>query len=347
MMNEFSGKRILFISPKFFGYEEEIKMKLESLGSVVDFYDERPKNDFLTKALIRVNRNLLARRNANYYNEIIAKTKNRDYDAVFIIRGEVISKNNIRKLKEFHKKAKFILYMWDAFNYSPHSKKIKDMFDLVYTFDREDAQTYSELKFRPLFYIDDYRELAATKRKKDIDVLFVGTVHTDRFTILKKIEEQLIDNGLNYHFYKYYPSKLLFHIKRFFNKDLRMFGEKELQFKGLPKNEVLELFSRAKVIIDIERPKQNGLTIRTIEVFGAKQKLITTNSSIRNYDIYHPENINVIDREHPMISLDFIRNHFKEVPKEIYDKYSIDSWLFEIFEIPHRQMETKQLLLIN
>ena len=71
MITGFSGKKILFISAKFFGYEVEIKKKLESFGSEVDFYDERPKNDFMTKALIRVNRNLLAKKNSQYYNDII------------------------------------------------------------------------------------------------------------------------------------------------------------------------------------------------------------------------------------------------------------------------------------
>ena len=52
MITEFSGKKILFISAKFFGYEVEIKKKLESFGSEVDFYDERPKNDFMTKKLL-------------------------------------------------------------------------------------------------------------------------------------------------------------------------------------------------------------------------------------------------------------------------------------------------------
>ncbi|WP_409303487.1 hypothetical protein [Peribacillus sp. SCS-155] len=331
MKKEFNEKKILFISAKFFGYEAEIKKKLQSFGSDVDYFDERPKNDFLTKSLIRINRNLLAKKNHGYYNNIIETTKDRNYDVIFIIKGEVISENNIRKLRKYHQKAKFILYMWDALSYSPNSSKIKHLFNYVFTFDRRDAQTYRDMKFRPLFYIDGYKELASNKKIKDIDVLFIGTVHTDRFTVLKKIETQLADNGINFYFYKYYPSKYLFYIKRLFDKDLRRFGSNELQFKALSKNEVLDLYSRAKIIIDIERPKQSGLTIRTIEVFGAKQKLITTNQSIRDYDLYHPENIQVIDRENPVIEPNFLKQGYKDALNEIYEKYSIDFWLFDIF----------------
>ena len=333
MITGFSGKKILFISAKFFGYEVEIKKKLESFGSEVDYYDERPKNDFLTKALIRVNRNLLAKKNSQYYNEIIEETKNRNYDYVFIIKGEVISESNLNKLKEYHPHAKFILYMWDALSYTPNSKKIKYLFDQVLTFDLKDSLTYSDMKFRPLFYIDDYKQLASKKTMKDIDVLFVGTVHTDRFTILKKIEDQLTSSGINYYFYKYYPSKFLFYLKRIFDADLRRHGKKELQFKALRKEDVLELYSRSKVIVDIERPKQNGLTMRTIEVFGAKTKLITTNQSIEKYDLYDPKNIQIINRDNPVIDLEFLLMAYQEAQANIYRRYSIDEWLFELFEI--------------
>ncbi len=343
MITEFSGKKILFISAKFFGYEVEIKKKLESFGSEVDFYDERPKNDFMTKALIRVNRNLLAKKNSQYYNDIIERTKDRDYDYVFIIKGEVISERNINKLKQYHSHAKFILYMWDALSYTPNSKKVKYLFDQVLTFDLKDSLTYSDMKFRPLFYIDDYKQLASKKTTKDIDVLFVGTVHTDRFTILKKVESQLASNGINYYFYKYYPSKFLFYVKRIFDTDLRKHGKKELQFKSLRKDDVLELYSRAKVIVDVERPKQNGLTMRTIEVFGAKKKLITTNQSIEKYDLYDPENILIIDRENPIIDPEFFKTEYKEAPVDIYGRYSIDEWLFELFEVsPYGHQQISQ-----
>ena len=46
---QLQDKRILYISPKFFGYENKIKQELEDLGAIVDFFDDRPSNDFITK----------------------------------------------------------------------------------------------------------------------------------------------------------------------------------------------------------------------------------------------------------------------------------------------------------
>lgn len=331
MKTLYRGKRILMISANFFGYEREICQKLESFGCEVDYFDERPENDFLTKSLIRVNRKLLAPKNNAYYNNIIEKTRNRDYDFIFVIKGEVISKDHLVRLRSIHKNAKFILYMWDALSYSPNSKAIKSMFDTVYTFDQNDAARYKDMHFRPLFFIDEYRKSAESKTIQDIDVLFIGTVHTDRFSVLKRIEHQLKEKNLNFYFYHYYPSKKLYYLKWFFNRDIRKYGKSELKYQKLSKEEIAQLFNRSRVIIDIERPKQNGLTMRTIEVFGAHKKLITTNESIGDYDLYNPSNIRVIDRHAPVIDSAFIYEEYINPDNETYEKYSLNEWIHEIF----------------
>ena len=65
------GKNILFFSASLFGYQDEIRKGLCRAGASVDYYDERPANTFLVKALIRINRNLLAGYVDRYYNRII------------------------------------------------------------------------------------------------------------------------------------------------------------------------------------------------------------------------------------------------------------------------------------
>ena len=44
-----SGKTVLLLAPKFFGYELEIKKELENFGARVIYFDERPKNDFFIR----------------------------------------------------------------------------------------------------------------------------------------------------------------------------------------------------------------------------------------------------------------------------------------------------------
>ena len=66
--------------------------------------------------------------------------------------------------------------------------------------------------------------------------------------------------------------------------------------------------------------------IRTIECLGAKRKLVTTNSDIKNYDFYNENNILIysepIDLDSP-----FFKNEYEELPDEMYEKYSLKNWL--------------------
>ena len=65
-------------------------------------------------------------------------------------------------------------------------------------------------------------------------------------------------------------------------------------------------------------------------MIGARRKLITTNSNIKEYDFYHPANIFIVDRECPVIPDDFFKMDY-QVNSDIYYKYSLDGWLDEIF----------------
>ena len=60
------GKKVLFFSINFFGYQTEIKNKLIELGAKVDYFDERPKNTFWYKFLIRLNKRLVKSRIEKY-----------------------------------------------------------------------------------------------------------------------------------------------------------------------------------------------------------------------------------------------------------------------------------------
>ena len=71
--------------------------------------------------------------------------------------------------------------------------------------------------------------------------------------------------------------------------------------------------------------------MRTFEALGAKRKLITTNSHVMEYDFYRENNVLIVDRNNPIIPLSFIKAPYEELPIEIYNKYSLSSWLSNIF----------------
>ena len=78
--------------------------------------------------------------------------------------------------------------------------------------------------------------------------------------------------------------------------------------------------------MDINRIGQIGLTFRVFESLGLDKKLITTNSDIKNYDFYNPNNILIIDERNPVISADFFKNEYEKIPDSILHQYTIDGW---------------------
>lgn len=330
-MEKFVNKKILFFAPKFFNYEIEIKKKLEQLGAQVDFYDERMNPSNLDKVIIRLKKDLLTKKIESYYNDIIDGSKNKKYDYVFFLSPETITRELLQKLRRNQKNAKYIIYMYDSIKNKKNAREILNEFDSHFSFDKNDCEIDNRFKFRPLFYLDEYSKLTEKSYNKKYDISFIGTVHSDRYGVIKSIKEQAISNGMNVNFFMYFPSKVMYLAKKIFDKSYKNTEIKDFSFESISKDKVLDIISNSKVILDIQHPKQVGLTMRTIEMLGMKKKLITTNKNIKNYDFYSSNNIKIIDRNNPILDLDFIKNDYIEINADIYKKYSIGSWLEEIF----------------
>lgn len=324
------GKRILFFSAHLFGYQNDIRLAMESVGAIVDYYDERPANNFLVKGVIRINRNLLAGYINHYYNKIIKETLQKEYDYVFFIKGESISASNVRRLKQFHPEANFIIYHWDSIANNSNAQNLLPYFDRVFSFDKIDCERLG-LHFLPLFYTPDYANIPYYDKEIKYDMLFVGTTHSDRYKLVKRIEEQIIKMGGLCLIWFYFPSKILYYKMKIQNSYLRQIPVHTFHFKPMSKELLLQLYAGSRIIIDVQHPKQTGLTMRCIETLGAKRKLITTNYYITEYDFYNPDNILVVDRNLPYVPEKFLNEPYRDTPKEIYESYSIKNWLSSIF----------------
>ena len=324
------GKRILFFSAHLFGYQNDIRLAMESVGAIVDYYDERPANNFLVKGVIRINRNLLAGYINHYYNKIIKETLQKEYDYVFFIKGESISASNVRRLKQFHPEANFIIYHWDSIANNSNAQNLLPYFDRVFSFDKIDCERLG-LHFLPLFYTPDYANIPYYDKEIKYDMLFVGTTHSDRYKLVKRIEEQIIKMGGLCLTWFYFPSKILYYKMKIQNSYLRQIPVHTFHFKPMSKELLLQLYAGSRIIIDVQHPKQTGLTMRCIETLGAKRKLITTNYYITEYDFYNPDNILVVDRNLPYVPEKFLNEPYRDTPKEIYESYYIKNWLSSIF----------------
>jgi len=316
--------KILFISPSFFSYTELIIEEIRSLGFEVKNIYDRPTKNKLLIAFIRVFPSVAAPLTNLIYLRKFKNISKGEFDIVFVLQGESITQRLLLKLRQINPNAKFIFYIWDSIKNKPKSILNLDLYDYKYTFDPVDAKKYNMI-YRPLFskkYNSDYVELK-------YDYCFIGTLHSDRYKILKKIK---IKNPSlnNTYVFLYCQARWLYWFKRLFTNSLNSCSKSEVSFEPLKAEVVQKIFSQSKVIIDIEHENQKGLTMRSIDALMSQKKLITTNKNIAMHRIYNQKSIHILNRDNPIIPLNFLDNNLELIPEEELKPYHLSSWLKDI-----------------
>lgn len=320
------NKNVLIFSPKFFNYEIEIKNTIMNLGGNVDLFNERPDDNFITKVIIRLGFNkIISHKIQNYFKSILKKIQYNKYDFCLIISPETLDESMLLKIKKTFPNTYYILYMWDSLK-NKNSKNILHLFDRKFTFDYNDFQSFKNFYFLPLYYIPIYRNRESLKKK--FDLLFVATAHSDRYNIHLK----LLNLGKKYKFYLYLSSKKLFILNKLFNSSYAKAHLNDFNYNPITQLEIADLVKCSNVVIDINHPSQNGLTNRTLETMASSVKLITTNDNVKYYNFYNPNNILIIDRFDINIPNDFFESNYIQIEPEVYNLYSIEQFIINIFK---------------
>ena len=323
----------LFISTNFFGYSREIQRQLEKRGRRVAAFGDRPATDSLSKVLIRLAPELMRAKAEAYFDAIIAQVKGQPIKDVLMIKGETLSPATIRRMRAIFPRACFTLYFWDSYRNLPKDSREKvALSDRVFSFDPHDAAADGRMTYRPLFYLDEYAKLR--EAPQDIDVLFFGTVHSDRYAVLQRIE-RVLPKDLRWKKVLYCPTRWIYAARSVAMPALLWVDKSDLIFSPKSKDEVTALIARSRIVIDIDHPGQSGYTMRMIEVLGAGRKLITTSTEVANADFFNPANIAVVDRKKPEVSNVFLKARYEPPPPEILRRYSLDGWLDEV--LPDRR----------
>ncbi|MFM5068834.1 hypothetical protein ACEUBL_07080 [Aeromonas veronii] len=326
-MNDLAGKKVLFICPHFFGYEREIELELINLGAKVDYFNERPLTSSIAKILNRLDfKFFLNKKINNYFDDILIKAKNENYDFLLVVNPETMPVDFLKKLNVACPEMHSVLYLWDSIKNKKNSFLLVDEFKRVVTFDRKDADVNPRIEFLPLFYTRSYEYKIKEENNMSYNAAFIGTAHSDRYLFVKKVLAQMPCSKDNYSFF-YCPSKLLFILKKVFTKELAGISWRNISFKSMATKDIISILHDTDFVIDVEHPNQQGLTMRTIEMLGLQKKLITTNKNIIDYDFYHPNNICVVDRQNPKINTVFLYSDYCTIDQGIRESYALNSWL--------------------
>lgn len=265
----------------------------------------------------------------SYCKRIIKKHQNQRFDYILICRGEAFTPQSITLFRNAFPEAKIILYFWDILKCADLRKNIP-FADKAFSFDPDDVNNNKGLNFRPTFFVPDYKN-STTDVPKENDIVFIGTLHSDRHKIIKKFEIAFAQSGFYLLSYLYIPSIFVFirdSIIKFPYIKLN-----KVKFSPISLKDTVKLLEKSKAILDINYTDQKSLSTRAFEAMAGRVKYITTNPEVRTYDFYNPNNILVIDQNNPRIPNDFFDKPFEPIHDDIMYKYSVAGLVDDLFSL--------------
>lgn len=314
--------RITIISHDNWGYNNNIAVALKKKGHVVhhiDFSTFKYKYpnfgykvfNFFLKVFFQ--RNL---KNIHFGKEIVRRLQQLDeiQDAILTIKGDWIDPKQVLELKKHTKKS--IAFFNDNIYRCPKILRVIQNFDEVYSFEKEDCEKHN-LKFISnwIYSVEDQE---IPNNSFDYDVFNISS-KDNRFKTISKVADELKKQNIT--------AKIIIFDKKNKNSNPNI----EFISKYIQIADVKKLMTRSKILLDIQRKEQNGLTFRVFESISLHKKLITTNPNIVNYDFYSPNNILVIDEENIHFDADFFKIPYEPIPENIYNKYTLDNWINKVF----------------
>lgn len=194
---------------------------------------------------------------------------------------------------------------------------VRPVFDAIYSFDPADCERYNLRaieQFLPFSWqeIQHFQKESAAENKSSF---FVGGYEPIRADVLRTLTPVLENSGYETDFYL---------LDKYNNQDNY---PSNCQNKKLSYMDNIKKAKHCSIMLEINKPEQNGLTLRALEALVLNKKLITTNASIKTMALYDPARIfiyNGVDTE----GLDaFLQSELPARDEKLLRQYSADSLL--------------------
>lgn len=316
---DLAGRRILLIGIGFYDYEHSIATRLRERGAEIAVFQDQPPElqSGLRRLFQRDPKAVLAR----HEQRMLDAARAQPFDQVLMIKAVGLRLPFLQALRQQLPTSEFILYQWDSLARLDGIEERLPLFDRVLTFDRKDAQTRPGMAFRPLFFRDVPAPTGA--EPQDIDVAFVGWLHSDRLESARRMQAEAKTLGLSTFVYLY--TGWLTWLKLVLRGEAR-----DVHPRTLPYAELLRINQRARCIYDLPHTLQTGLTMRTIETLGIRRKLLTTAQDVIHYDFYNADNVRVVRLPETGLDRDFVMSTPTPIDPAILRRYSLDAWLDDV-----------------
>lgn len=235
---------------------------------------------------------------------------------IIIILDSDVNIFGLSTLNEIYPKNKKILWFFNTNDYNEKIiNKQRKYVDKICSFDENDCFKYNFNYFYKFFPLNNI--IGKEEKNYQHDVVFIG-LNKNRIKKINRVKDIL----------KKYDKTYFFHVlneKKF--KKIEGTTKKRIDYK-----ETEKYIFNSKILLEFLKEGQTGITIRTLEAFYNKKKLITNNQSIKNMDFYKKENIFIIDdsKEDFDIPKEFFLTPFNELDEAIIEKYKIENWVKEL-----------------
>lgn len=245
----------------------------------------------------------------------------------YVVFFDIFEKEIVDLIREKTKDTKEIFWIWNKIDYK-HINELKKISKNVWTFDKTEAEK-TKIKYSSQFY---WRKKEEINNDEIYDLYFIGQDkgRAERIfeikNLLKKIEFRIIIvlNKYRKEWIKYF----------FKEKNIK----KNYSLKNLSYENVVEDIKKSKVILELTKKEQSGLTLRALEALFFEKKLITDNENIKEYDFYNPNNIFILrnndklDQKKEIEIRDFFSKEKEKIDEKIKEKYTIKNWLKNIID---------------
>ena len=313
------AKKITLIYPFSYGYIDHVVSELKSHRELIitEIKTDTIKYQYpnvLYKIWNSINKLFGKNIKKQYFLTQILNQITENQDIIFIIRPDLLDNFLLKKLKK--RTNIFMAYFYDSCKKYPQQLKISHFFDEIYSYEKEDIKNYNFIETSNFIYDE-------TIESKEIkyDIFNISSFDS-RIDEIDSVSKTLFDGGLKIYFILFWFKKLSYQHLHSTTKYLSLQETKNFIFQS-------------KSMIDIQRNDQSGLSFRTFESLGYRKKLITTNSIVKEYDFYHPNNILVINSKNidiPEIK-HFLELPYVEISQDLINQYSVKNFTKKIFKI--------------
>lgn len=336
--------KICIISFDYWNYDHHIVSKLQEKGvdaSHINMGAYRYKNfgERFRNALSKIflNKNIKHIKRQQYVLDSLAKLG--PQDKILVLNPHNLDYETIEQIKSYT--PYLISYLYDNLERFPVKDRL-ELFDKIYSFEDKDVKKYGFEKITNYNYLSEQPLQCDTIEN---DLFYITSYDKRRIKLLRRLASRLSALEIK--------SKIIVVGKQVWKEKMKQVSSNslfnkyiQLRKKPIYIDEVLSEYKKNKVMLDLMRDGQEGLSFRVFEAMALEKKIITDNPSILNYDFYDPQNILYVDKDLEILSESFFKTPYKSLPAELFKKYTLDNWLKKVFDL-EQTIDEKKITLYS